>query len=145
MATAPARSWQQPHHKDRHLARGLIVGANHRVPPRRPPYWLVGFAPSLWYVLDSNSGQSKMEARPVWPIPQINDDNRAFWTGGRDGELKIARCGECGYYIHPPTPRCPRCLADNVRPSAVSGRGRVYTYTVNEREWSPGIAVPYVL
>ena len=69
----------------------------------------------------------------MWPIPQINDDNRAFWTGGRDGELLIARCDDCGYYIHPPTPRCPRCLDDNVHPHAVSGRGRVYTYTVNER------------
>ena len=81
----------------------------------------------------------------MWPIPQINDDNRAFWTGGRDGELLIAQCDDCGYYIHPPTPRCPRCLDDNVHPHAVSGRGRVYTYTVNERPWSPGIEVPYVI
>jgi uncharacterized protein len=27
----------------------------------------------------------------------------------------------------------------------VSGRGAVYTYTVNRREWSPGVAVPYVI
>ena len=81
----------------------------------------------------------------MWPIPQINDDNRAFWTGGQDGELLIARCDDCGYYIHPPTPRCPRCLDENVHPRAVSGRGRVYTYTINERPWSPGIEVPYVI
>jgi uncharacterized protein len=81
----------------------------------------------------------------VLPIPQINDDNQDFWTGGRDGELRIARCSDCGYYVHPPTPRCPICLSEAVAPAAVSGRGAVYTFTVNERVWSPGLEVPYVI
>jgi uncharacterized OB-fold protein len=84
-------------------------------------------------------------ADTVWPIPQVNDDNRAFWTSGRDGTLRIARCDDCGYYVHPPTPRCPRCLRENVKPRPVSGRGRVYTYTINERAWVPGSEVPYVI
>ena len=81
----------------------------------------------------------------MFPVPQINDDNRDFWTAGREGELRIVRCIDCGYYIHPPSPRCPRCLSENVEPSPVSGRGRVYTYTVNRRAWSPGLEVPYVI
>ena len=81
----------------------------------------------------------------MFPVPQVGDDNRAFWTGGRDGELRIARCEDCGYYVHPPSPRCPRCLSENVEPSPVSGRGRVYTYTINRRAWSPGFEVPYVI
>ncbi|MGA2010164.1 MAG: Zn-ribbon domain-containing OB-fold protein [Solirubrobacteraceae bacterium] len=81
----------------------------------------------------------------MFPAPQINDDNRAFWTGGAEGELRIVRCGRCGYWIHPPTPRCPKCLSDDVAPAPVSGRGTVYTYTVNEREWAPGVEVPYVI
>lgn len=81
----------------------------------------------------------------MFPVPQINDDNRDFWTAGRDRELRIVRCNDCGYYIHPPSPRCPRCLSENVEPSPVSGRGRVYTYTVNRRAWSPGLEVPYVI
>jgi uncharacterized OB-fold protein len=81
----------------------------------------------------------------MFPVPQINDDNRAFWTGGAEGELLIARCGDCGYWIHPPTPRCPKCLSADVSPQAVSGRGRVYTYTINRREWAPGSEVPYVI
>ena len=79
------------------------------------------------------------------PVPQLNDDNRAFWTGGREDELRISRCTDCGYYIHPPSPRCPRCLSEAVEATAVSGRGSVYTYTVNEREWAPGVEVPYVI
>ena len=81
----------------------------------------------------------------MWPTPQVNDDNRAFWTGGRDGELQIARCRACGFYIHPPTPRCPQCLSDDVAPEAVSGRGRIYSYTINHRVWVPGSEVPYIV
>ena len=69
----------------------------------------------------------------MFPAPLITDDNRDFWTGGRDGELRIVRCNDCGYYIHPPSPRCPQCLSDDVAPHAVSGRGSVYTFTVNQR------------
>jgi uncharacterized OB-fold protein len=83
--------------------------------------------------------------KAVWPTPQVNDDNRAFWTSGRDGELQIVRCKDCGYWIHPPSPRCPRCLRSDVAPQVVSGRATVYTFTINRREWSPGLEVPYVI
>ncbi len=79
------------------------------------------------------------------PVPQITDDNAAFWTGGQRGELLITRCANCGYYIHPPSPRCPKCLSDDVAPSAVSGRGHVYTLTINRQPWVPGLDVPFVL
>ncbi|HET6871097.1 MAG TPA: Zn-ribbon domain-containing OB-fold protein [Solirubrobacteraceae bacterium] len=81
----------------------------------------------------------------MFPAPLITDDNRDFWTGGRDRELRIVRCNDCGYYIHPPSPRCPQCLSDDVEPHAVSGRGSVYTFTINQRAWSPGLEVPYVI
>jgi uncharacterized OB-fold protein len=80
-----------------------------------------------------------------WPRPQITDENGAFWTGGRDGELLIIRCTSCGYWIHPPTPRCPHCLSDAVEPQAVSGRGTVYSYTINRQAWVPGLEVPFVI
>jgi uncharacterized protein len=80
-----------------------------------------------------------------WPIPQITDENGAFWTGGRDGQLLITRCTSCGYWIHPPSPRCPKCLGDAVEPSAVSGRGRVYSFTINRQAWVPGLEVPFVI
>jgi uncharacterized OB-fold protein len=80
-----------------------------------------------------------------WPIPQITDDNGAFWTGGRDGELLITRCSSCGFWIHPPSPRCPKCLSAEVEPSPVSGRGTVYSYTINRQAWVPGLEVPFVI
>ncbi|PZU59924.1 MAG: DNA-binding protein [Sphingobium sp.] len=82
---------------------------------------------------------------PVRPLPAVNGDNRPFWTGGRDGLLMIARCADCGYHVHPPARFCPACESRTVAPQAVSGRGRVYSFTVNYKAWVPDLPVPYVL
>jgi uncharacterized protein len=79
------------------------------------------------------------------PVPAITADTEAFWTSGRDGRLLVSRCDACGFWIHPPGPRCPRCLGDRVTPAPVSGRGRVYSFTINRRAWEPGLEVPYVI
>ncbi len=81
----------------------------------------------------------------AWPIPAITDETRAFWTGGADGRLMISRCADCGYLTHPPVPRCPICLSENVAPSPVSGRGTVYSFTINRQQWTPELEVPYVI
>lgn len=81
----------------------------------------------------------------AWPIPAIDEDNRAFWTGGREGCLLITRCEDCGRRTHPPVPRCPFCLSDRAAPSPVSGRARVYSFTINHQQWSSGLEVPYVI
>jgi uncharacterized OB-fold protein len=78
-------------------------------------------------------------------LPAINDDNRAFWTGGEHAALMINRCRNCRTYVHPPVPFCPACESRDVAPEAVSGRGRVSTYTINYRQWLPDMPVPYVL
>jgi uncharacterized OB-fold protein len=78
-------------------------------------------------------------------LPKVNPDTEFFWTGGASGELRFLRCGDCHYYIHPPTPVCPRCLSRNVAPEAVSGRASVATYTVNYQPWIPGFDPPYVI
>jgi len=78
-------------------------------------------------------------------LPVIDRDNQAYWTWGRDGKLAIHRCADCEYYVHPPVPFCPRCESRNVAPHAVSGRGRVVTFTVNHKAWVPDLTEPYVL
>lgn len=82
---------------------------------------------------------------PFRILPQLNDLNRAFWTSGRDGALRFLRCGDCGYYVHPPAPLCPRDLSKNLSPQPVSGRATVATYTVNHQPWMPGPELPYVV
>ena len=76
---------------------------------------------------------------------RIDNDNRAFWTGGSEGRLYIHKCGDCGGFIHPPREICHKCLSENVGPHAVSGMGRVDTYTINHQKWAPDMEVPFVI
>ena len=83
-------------------------------------------------------------AVPTRMLPQLDDHNRAFWTGGADGQLKIAFCEQCDLWVGPPAADCPDCdgvLA--VRP--VCGRGTVFTYTVNHQPFNPAVPLPYVI
>lgn len=79
------------------------------------------------------------------PLPRLDPDNRAFWTGGAEGELRIYHCRDCDSWIHPPGPVCRHCLSENVGPEAVPGTGLVDTFTVNHQAWAPGVEVPFVI
>lgn len=90
----------------------------------------------------------KMPEKPTQmarTLPALDKDNTAFWTGGKNGELLIYQCDDCGYYVHPPTEFCPSCESCSVGPQPVSGRGEIITLTVNHRAWFPELPVPYVL
>jgi uncharacterized OB-fold protein len=86
-----------------------------------------------------------MDDKPFRVLPKLDTSNRHFWTGGEHGELRFLRCGACGCWIHPPGPVCPGCLSRDISPEAVSGYGRVHTYTVNHKAWYPGLEPPYVV
>lgn len=79
------------------------------------------------------------------PLPRLDSVNRAFWTGGADGELRLHHCDDCGRFVHPPRPVCRYCLSENVAPKAVAGTGVVDTFTVNHQKWHPAMEVPFVI
>jgi uncharacterized protein len=85
------------------------------------------------------------DAPPFRLLPRVDDTNEFFWTSGADSRLRFLRCQTCGYYIHPPSPICPIDLSRDLAPEAVSGRGTVHTYTVNQQPWIPGYDPPYVI
>ena len=78
---------------------------------------------------------SDADRRPFRVLPALDDENRFFWTSGADGRLRFLRCQSCGYYLHPPLPRCPQCGSRDLAPEAVSGRGEVFSFTVNHQSW----------
>jgi uncharacterized protein len=78
-------------------------------------------------------------------VPELTNRNRHFWQGGAQGNLVFMRCQDCGYYLHPPIPICPRDQSKNLAPEAVSGRATLASYTVNHHPWLPGFDPPYVV
>ena len=82
---------------------------------------------------------------PARIVPKLDQENRAFWTGGAEGKLYITKCGDCGHYAHPPKLLCPHCLSENVGPDAVAGTGEIDTFTINYQPWKPGLEEPYVI
>jgi uncharacterized OB-fold protein len=79
------------------------------------------------------------------PVPKLDSENRAFWTGGAEGKLQLMRCRDCATFIHPPRLVCRNCLSENVAPEAVAGTGVIDTYTINHQKWHPAMEVPFVL
>jgi uncharacterized protein len=77
--------------------------------------------------------------------PRLDADNRAFWTGGAEGKLYLARCGDCGEFTHPPREICRHCQSENIAPHAVVGSGAVDTYTINYQAWAKDMDVPFVI
>lgn len=78
-------------------------------------------------------------------LPELTQTNRYFWCGGEDGHLHILHCQDCDYYIHPDSPRCPKCLSENVKPDRVSGRGQILSYTINHQPWVKDVPVPFII
>lgn len=83
--------------------------------------------------------------KPFRLLPRVDDTNAHFWTGGEHGKLQFQRCRECGYWIHPPSVRCPTCLSKDIGVDAVSGEATVYSFTVNHQPWYPNLDPPYVI
>jgi uncharacterized OB-fold protein len=77
-----------------------------------------------------------------WPLPEINDVNRAFFTSG---VLMLQRCTVCRTIQHPPLDICHRCQADTFAYEAASGRGTVDDVSIVHHAGDARLkaAVPY--
>jgi uncharacterized protein len=71
------------------------------------------------------------------PVPAFDPLAAFFWVSGADEQLRMLRCGDCGFYVHPPSHPCPQCFSAEVAPAVVCGDGTVAAFTVNVQEWSP--------
>ncbi|CUU54850.1 hypothetical protein Ga0074812_103340 [Parafrankia irregularis] len=77
-------------------------------------------------------------------LPSTEGPSGFYWTSGADGRLRLLRCEACAYLIHPPTGYCPACGGRQVAPAPVSGRGTLYSFTVNHQPWD-GTGDTYVI
>jgi len=67
------------------------------------------------------------------PAPVVLPEVKAFWDGTAEGKLLLAKCNECEQLIWYPRPFCPVCASTSVSWVPASGRGTVYSFTVNRR------------
>ncbi|OBG32208.1 DNA-binding protein [Mycobacterium alsense] len=64
--------------------------------------------------------------------------------GETTSQLLIDHCEACARWVHPPAGECRDCGGPLVA-RAVSGRGTVFTYTVNHHPYNPEVPTPYVI
>jgi hypothetical protein len=77
-------------------------------------------------------------------VPPLDDDNRDFWTSGATGQLRLPFCAACSRWIFPPTLECPGCF-DRATHKPVSGKGLVFSHTVNHYPFNPEVPLPYII
>lgn len=81
------------------------------------------------------------------PLPLPSELTRPFWEGAKERRLLVQSCNHCGAKIMYPKRFCPSCLGDDLGWVESTGKGTVYTFTVQERGAPSGFGeqVPYVL
>lgn len=71
-------------------------------------------------------------------VPDVED--QAWWDACGRHELTVPECASCGFVHFPCPPLCPRCHAGPMRLRPVSGRGRIFSFTVQYNPPAPQLA-----
>jgi uncharacterized protein len=67
------------------------------------------------------------------PAPFVLPEVKTFWDATAEGRLLLPKCTECATVIWFPRPFCPSCASTSVEWIQASGRGTIYSFTVNRR------------
>ena len=67
------------------------------------------------------------------PAPPVQPEVKQFWDATAEGRLLLPRCTDCQGVIWYPRPYCPQCGSLKVEWIQASGRGTIYSFTVNRR------------
>lgn len=67
------------------------------------------------------------------PSPQINVETKPFWDATAEGKLLLPRCDGCDAVVWYPRAFCPECSSFDVTWVEASGRGTIYSFTINRR------------
>lgn len=81
---------------------------------------------------------------PQRPIPRPTPETQRYWDGCKQHELWLPFCLTCRKYFFYPRRFCPSCFGWDLEWRQVSGRGKLYTYSIQYRPQAPGFTPPYV-
>lgn len=81
------------------------------------------------------------------PLPQPTKITQAYWDAAKENRLVIQECACCKARQFYPREFCISCLSEDIKWIECSGKGTVYTYTINRRGANPAMSdrVPYVV
>ncbi|CDO31225.1 Zn-ribbon domain-containing OB-fold protein [Mycolicibacterium porcinum] len=82
--------------------------------------------------------------QPAGPLPRLTPESQFFWTAHDDGALWMLRNPRTGEWMHPPPPDDP-ATGEELTPAPLSGKGTVFTFTINHQAFLPAVPVPYVV
>jgi len=88
-----------------------------------------------------------MKFRHEFPLPDTDwPPTHEFWAAAARGELAVPRCDACGRYVWYPDGTCRFCDSHASTWTRLSGRGRLFSWSVVRRAFIPQVAadVPYV-
>ncbi|MEH6581221.1 MAG: Zn-ribbon domain-containing OB-fold protein [Halioglobus sp.] len=78
-------------------------------------------------------------------LPPETEISLPFWDGCRSGELRMQHCDDCDRFQFYPRIFCTHCGGNKLSWRAVSGGGRIASYTVVRRGISSAYTAPYVV
>jgi uncharacterized protein len=64
------------------------------------------------------------------PLPSITTEAKPFWDAAAQQKLMMQRCQFCAAYVWTPRPSCVDCGSNDLEWTVMSGKGRVYSFTV---------------
>jgi hypothetical protein len=81
------------------------------------------------------------------PTPIPDPHTKPFWDALAANLLVAQCCASCGQFQHPPRFVCRNCQSRALDFREVSGRGRLYSFTVSEQAFVEGFedALPLVI
>jgi len=68
--------------------------------------------------------------------------DKPLWDSIEAGKLAIQECASCGHYRYPPGACCPKCLSTEANWKAISGKGRILSWTTFHRQYLPEYPPP---
>jgi uncharacterized OB-fold protein len=80
------------------------------------------------------------------PFVKFSRASAPFWASLESNALSMQRCKQCNRLVFYPREICPYCSANNFTWEKVSGRGRVYSFTIVRKPSIPSFKylAPYV-
>ena len=69
--------------------------------------------------------------------PRTSIDTQPYWDGCLRGELRFQQCRICNEIVFHPRAACPYCWSDALDWKASSGKGEVYSFTIQHVKLHP--------